>query len=193
MSDEDRGTVLVVEDERAMVEIYDLWLDDRFDVRTALDGEAALSSLDDSVDVVLLDRMMPGISGDEVLARINDRDIDCRVAIVSALDPDFDIVREGFDAYLTKPVGEEALIETVETLLRRSEYDDRVGEYYELVSQRAALEANHPISELEDDERYAELSARIEELEADLDGYWTEFSADEDFSVLIRDASDEPE
>lgn len=193
MSDEDRGTVLVVEDERAMVEIYDLWLDDRFDVRTALDGEAALSSLDDSVDVVLLDRMMPGISGDEVLARINDRDIDCRVAIVSALDPDFDIVREGFDAYLTKPVGEEALIETVETLLRRSEYDDRVGEYYELVSQRAALEANYPISELEDDERYAELSARIEELEADLDGYWTEFSADEDFSVLIRDASDEPE
>lgn len=193
MSDEDRGTVLVVEDGRAMVEIYDLWLDDRFDVRTALDGEAALSSLDDSVDVVLLDRMMPGISGDEVLARINDRDIDCRVAIVSALDPDFDIVREGFDAYLTKPVGEEALIETVETLLRRSEYDDRVGEYYELVSQRAALEANHPISELEDDERYAELSARIEELEADLDGYWTEFSADEDFSVLIRDASDEPE
>lgn len=193
MSDEGRETVLIVEDEQEMLEIYELWLGNRFDVRTALDGEAALSSLDDDVDVVLLDRMMPGLSGDEVLARINDRALDCRVAIVSALDPDFDIVLEGFDTYLTKPVDEGDLIETVETLLRRSEYDDRVGEYYELVSQRAALEANHPVTELEEDDRYAELSERIEELEAELDGHLTEFSADEDYPVLLRDASRETE
>lgn len=48
---------------------------------------------------------MPWIPGDEVLSRVNDNDlaIGCRGATVSALDPDFHVVAEEFDASVTKP------------------------------------------------------------------------------------------
>jgi len=59
--------------------------------------------IDETVDVVLLDRMMPGMSGQEVLAAIRERGLDCRVAMVTAVDADFDVIEMGFDEYLGKP------------------------------------------------------------------------------------------
>jgi len=72
--------------------------------------------------------------------------------------------------------------------VRRSEYGDRIGEYDELVSQRAAPAASRSMAEIENEERYERLSERIDELEAELDDYRGEFTADGAFPVLIRDA-----
>ncbi|WP_423750819.1 response regulator [Salinirarus marinus] len=77
---DDTATVLIVEDERALVDLFSNWLSDDFDVRTAYDGEQALAKIDDEVDVVLLDRRMPGLSGDDVLERVRERDIDATLA-----------------------------------------------------------------------------------------------------------------
>lgn len=156
--------VLVVEDEAALLDIYEQWLDDDYDVRTATSGEEALERLDDAVEVILLDRLMPGMSGTDVLAAIRERVASCRVAMVTAMEPDFDILRMGFDDYLTKPVDREELVATIEKLLARGSFADHERELFALASKRAALAASKSRAELEDNEAFAELETRIEEL-----------------------------
>ena len=65
--------VLVVDDEPDIAESYEMWLQEDHDVEMATSGEAALEALDESVDVLLLDRRMPEMSGDEVLRALADR------------------------------------------------------------------------------------------------------------------------
>ncbi|EMA28367.1 response regulator receiver protein [Haloarcula japonica DSM 6131] len=113
--------MLVVEDETDIADSYELWLNNAYEVYRAETGEVALSKLDElAVDVVLLDRMLPGVSGDEVLDEIRKQGYRCRVAMVSAVQPGIDVVEMGFDGYITKPPDKEELRETVERLLARS-------------------------------------------------------------------------
>lgn len=109
-----RLRVLFVDDEKELADVYATWLEDSYDVETAYSGEGALEYIDE-VDIIFLDRRMPGISGDDVLNRIIERDLDCRVAILSAVEPDFEETL-GYDKYLTKPTTKEELHETVEEL-----------------------------------------------------------------------------
>ncbi|MFB6157031.1 MAG: response regulator transcription factor [Haloferacaceae archaeon] len=179
-------TVLVVEDNEDIVETYRLWLFDDFDVRTATDGEAALEAVDGAVDVILLDRMMPGLSGAEVLARVRDRGYDCRVAMVTAVEPDFDILEMGFDAYLTKPVTESELRETIDRLLAHGDYTDTLDRYTRLLAKREALRASKSPAELEGSEEYAALEAEMEELNEDLDPTVVGLGDDEGFVATLR-------
>jgi len=164
MSPADGLRVLVVDDEPDVTDAYAIWLDDRYEVLTATGGESALEQIDDSVDVVLLDRRMPGLSGDEVLERLAERDADPRVAMVTAVDPGFDILEMPFDDYLTKPVTSEELADTVDRLAAVAEYDDRSRRLFALAQKRAALEAGKTATELADSEEYAELTDRIARL-----------------------------
>jgi len=169
MNVSDRPTVLVVDDEEAYVEAFARWLDGDYDVRTATNGEDAFQQLDEAVDVILLDRRMPGLSGDEVLSEVRARDIDCQVAMVTAVEPGFDIVEMGFDDYVIKPVSQEDLTTLVESLLRRATFDEQFRECFALASKIAALEANREPRELEQSEEYAELCRRLREAEAQAD------------------------
>ncbi|WP_123537495.1 HalX domain-containing protein [Halosimplex salinum] len=190
MTGSDRPVVLIVEDEPDVAETYNLWLADEYEVRTAQSGDEGLAELDEGVDVVLLDRMMPGLSGDEVLARIRDRGLDCRVAMVTAVEPDFDILEMGFDAYLCKPIRSEQLHDTVENLLERSNYDDLLQEYYSLVEKQATLEATKNSAELADSEEYADLRDRVDGLQDDLSDTLGGIDDDEDFIATLRGLSD---
>ncbi|SNR51227.1 HalX domain-containing protein [Halorubrum vacuolatum] len=178
--------ILVVEDERDLADLYAAWLGDDYRVRTAYGGQEALDQLDPDVDAILLDRRMPGLSGDEVLVEVRERGIDCRVAMVTAVEPDFDILEMGFDDYLVKPVTKEALRETVEGLLRRGSYDAGVQELFSLTSKRAVLEAEKNASELADNEEYQRLTERIEELRADLDRVLSEVDEHDEFEQLFQ-------
>jgi DNA-binding response OmpR family regulator len=186
MSDSDQPTVLVVEDERALIELYIRWLGDEYDVRTAEGGEEALEKFDDDVDVALLDRLMPGMSGDEVLETIRERDTDCKVTMVTAVEPDFDVITMGFDDYLTKPVEQETLLETIDRLLSRTEYVDLEQELYALVSKQAALEASKSVEELEKSEEFADLEERIAEVRDRLDETLAGMQDDE-FVAMVRE------
>ncbi|GAB6878466.1 response regulator [Halorubrum gandharaense] len=178
--------VLVVEDEPDLADLYAAWLGDEYRVRTAYGGHEALEQLDEDVDAILLDRRMPGLSGDEVLVAVRDRGIDCRVAMVTAVEPDYDILEMGFDDYLVKPVTKEALRDTVEGLLRRGQYDAGVQELFSLTSKKAILEAEKSPSELADNEEYQELTDRIEQLRAELDQSISEISDHDDFERMFQ-------
>jgi DNA-binding response OmpR family regulator len=193
MSESETPVVLIVEDEPDVAETYNLWLAGDYDVRMAQSGDEGLDKLDGSVDVVLLDRMMPGLSGDEVLERIRERGLDCRVAMVTAVEPDFDILEMGFDAYLCKPIKSDQLHETVSNLLERSTYDELLQEYYALVEKRATLESTKSNAELAENEEYDQLTDRVGELKEDLSDTLGGIESDEDFIAALRGLSDAEE
>src|SRR6056297_1986380 len=191
MSESDPPVVLIVEDESDVAETYKLWLQSDYEVRMGQNGDEGLELLDDDVDVVLLDRMMPGLSGDEVLSEIRERDLGCRVAMVTAVEPDFDILEMGFDAYLSKPIRSEQLHDTVTNLLDRSEYDSLLQEYYALVEKQATLEATKSSAELAESSQYDELSQRIAEMRDDLSDTLGGIEDDSDFIATLRGLSDD--
>jgi DNA-binding response OmpR family regulator len=193
MSESETPVVLIVEDEPDVAETYNLWLAGEYDVRKAQSGDEGLEKLDESVDVVLLDRMMPGLSGDEVLERIRERGLGCRVAMVTAVEPDFDILEMGFDAYLCKPIKSDQLHETVSNLLERSTYDDLLQEYYSLVEKRATLESAKSNAELADNAEYQGLKERVSELNEQLSDTLGGIESDEDFIAALRGLSDAEE
>jgi len=176
-------TVLVVDDERDVAELYTAWLGTEHDVESAHGGSEALD-LVDGVDVVFLDRQMPGMSGDEVLDEIEARGVDCRVVMGTAVDPDFDIIEMPFDEYLTKPVGRSDLLEMVETMLHRESYDEQLQDYFAMASKKATLESEKNPVELDAHEEYREVSERVEDLREEADA-----AADEidDFESAFRD------
>lgn len=179
-----RATVLIVEDERDLCDLFAGWLDDAFDVRAAYNGEQGLEQVDETVDVVLLDRRMPDPSGDEVLQEIRERELDCRVVMVTAVEPEFDIVGMGFDDYLTKPVTPDELRTAVDSVLVRRQYDAEVQELFALYSTRRVLEAENVAAASEHRGDYDELQQRIRTLEAELDGRVRSFD-DEDFRAAF--------
>ena len=187
----DLPLVLVVEDEPDLADLYATWLRDDYRVRVAYGGREALDELDDEVDVVLLDRRMPDLSGDEALEAIRDRGVECRVAMVTAVEPDFDIVEMGFDDYLVKPVSRESLKETVENLLLRNTYDDGIQELFSLASKKAILESEKDAATLEEHEEYQKLSDRVDELRSQLDQALVEFDDEHDMTAMYRDLGDD--
>lgn len=181
-----RPTVLVVDDDPQILELYRNYLESEYDVRTAMYGDEALDQLDDEIDVVLLDRRMPDLSGDEVLQRIRDQEYDCRVAMVTAVEPDFDLLDLGFDDYVVKPVTRDELLDLVEALESRSAYDDPIQEWLALLSKQAMLSRLKSSSELDRSAEYARLQDRIENLQIEADKHFGTQQSDE-LEHLFRD------
>lgn len=182
----EQPTVLVVEDEVDLADLYASWLDDEYDVRVANTAEEALEVLDAEVEVVLLDRRLPDMSGDEFLDALRERHYDCQVAMVSAVDPDWDILEMGFDAYVVKPVERDDLEALVSRLLARRIYNEEVRNFFALASKRATLESTKERSELEDSERYHELLEDLEDLRGKLEEIIYELT-DDDFVAVLKE------
>ena len=190
MSDED-PEILVVDDESRLADLFAAWIGMERPVETAYDGEEALEKMTDSVELVLLDRRMPGLSGDEVLQELRDAGYDCRVVMVTAVDPDFDIIEMGFDDYLIKPVSKDELMDMIESVESRSEYESDIQEYYSLVSKKALLESEKAERELQDNEEYQELCERVEELRSEVDDTVSGMSSHDDFVGAFQDLQTE--
>lgn len=181
-----KPTVLIIEDEPELANLYSIWLEEDYTVRTAHDGEEGLSKLDSTVDIVLLDRRMPGQSGDEVLEQIKEHSTECRVAMVTAVEPDFDIIEMDIDDYLLKPVTAENLTSTIDGLTTRNEYDERLDEYLSLLEKKSTLETEKSQPALEDSPAFQQLEQRIDELEDQVDSLVERFD-DVDATAMFRD------
>ncbi|WP_284012736.1 HalX domain-containing protein [Halobaculum litoreum] len=180
--------VLIVEDEPEVADLYRGYLAGEYDVTVANTGEEALDLVDETTDAVLLDRRLPDTSGADILAEIRDRDLDCRVAMVTAVEPDVDIVEMGFDLYLVKPATRDDIQSAVERLGTRAQYDDTLQRTASLVTKRAVLEAERTPAELRSSPEYETLLSDIEALQDDLDDLASAFSPD-DYRMLFRDMS----
>lgn len=123
-----RPFVLVVEDERDIVELLRYNLEkDRYQVLVAPSGEEALSLLArQTVDLVILDLMLPGIDGFEVCRRMRAEARTSRIPILmlTARAEEIDVVSGlelGAEDYVTKPFSPRVLLARIRTILRRRE------------------------------------------------------------------------
>ncbi len=167
-AERDTATVLVVDDEQEVADVYALRLRDQFETRVAYSGTEALETMDIDVDVVLLDRRMPDISGDEVLAEIREKGYDCRVIMLTAVDPGIDIVDMPFDDYLCKPVEKADLVTAIDQQLDVIRHDEKLSEYFEIASKLALLKSELT-EEAEQNEELVELERQADELRAELE------------------------
>ena len=119
--------ILIVEDEAALVELLRYNLErEGFETLSAMDGEEGLLLLSEQeVDLVLLDWMLPGVSGIEVCRRLR-RSADTRhlpVIMLTARGEEADRVRgldTGADDYIPKPFSPDELIARIRAVLRRA-------------------------------------------------------------------------
>ena len=131
--------VLIVEDETALAEPLAFLLQrEGFEVRMAADGQEALAEFSKAEpDIVLLDLMLPGMSGTEVCKNIRLKS-SVPVIMVTARDTELDKVvglEIGADYYVTKPYSSRELIARIRAVLRRGRHDDSddVEDIYEEV------------------------------------------------------------
>lgn len=151
-------TILVVDDDHDVADLYTRWVEDDYEVRTAYSGEDALEQADEAVDIVLLDRHMPEVTGDDVVARLRDRGLDCWVIMVTAVDPGLDIVDLDIDDYVTKPVTRSQLVRIIENLRVESKYIENGRRELGAISNKMeSLESDSPLENVESTEAYQEL------------------------------------
>lgn len=93
----------------------------------------------------------------------------CRVVIVTAVQPDLDLLVMEFDEYLVKPVTEEELLQVVDRMLAWNEMEARVQDIFSLASKLATLETKLDPDQLERSDYYEELLDRFEALRDDVD------------------------
>ena len=130
--------VLVVEDELAQMELLNYNLEkEGFQVVSAMDGEEALLLVEEQTpDLILLDWMLPNVSGIEVCRQLKSRG-DMKsipVLMLTARGEETDLVRgleTGADDYMTKPYSVVELVARVRALLRRTK-PSSVGEVMQI-------------------------------------------------------------
>jgi DNA-binding response OmpR family regulator len=117
--------IVIIEDQADLLELEEYHLTKAgYTVTGLLSAKHAAQLLDEeAVDLLIVDRNLPGIEGSEFVARLRESGHDLPVIFVSAKDQDRDI-EEGFirggDDYLTKPFNMNELLLRVGALLRRS-------------------------------------------------------------------------
>ncbi len=131
-------TILIVEDEESLADpLAFLLRKEGFDVVVAPDGPTALTKFADSdVDIVLLDLMLPGMSGTEVCKQLRATS-SVPIIMVTARDAEIDKVvglELGADDYVTKPYSSRELIARIRAVLRRGgESAEEAAEFAEQI------------------------------------------------------------
>jgi two-component system, OmpR family, alkaline phosphatase synthesis response regulator PhoP len=119
-----RRRILVVEDDRTMRQALTFNLErEGYQVHAAVDGQQALDAArGGSLDLILLDVMLPGMSGVEVLRVLRSEGLSTPVIILSAKGDELDRVvglKIGADDYVAKPFSRPELFARIEAVLRR--------------------------------------------------------------------------
>jgi CheY-like chemotaxis protein len=98
------ASVLLVEDEDALREVYGTILEPMCEITEAKNGEEAVERMSDEVDIVLTDRRMPLMNGAEAIRTIREDGYNPVVVMVTAVNEDVEGVDLDVDEYLLKPV-----------------------------------------------------------------------------------------
>lgn len=185
MTSNKKPVILIVEDDKQIAELYATRLRNQYELIVTHNGNNALAALNNKIDIVLLDRRIPGLSGEDIINEIRERELNCRIAIVSAVEPDTDIIDLGFDDYLTKPISENELHESIDRLLKQAQYEEKISAFFSLARKKAILEST-AISSNDVDDEYDELLRELEELREELTQTVSDFDED-NFRIACRD------
>src|SRR5699024_3098452 len=118
-------SILIVEDEKSLVfTLQDTLVNEGYKTFVAEEGNKALDIVEEEeIDLLILDLMLPGISGFEVCKKIREKGYRFPVIMLTAKDQEIDKVTGlniGADDYMTKPFGVKELLARIQARLRRS-------------------------------------------------------------------------
>ncbi len=121
-----KQTILIVEDEPSLIfTLKDTLENEGYDTLIAENGKDALKIAEESPpDLMILDVMLPGISGFDVCKKIREKKLMFPIIILTARDQEIDKVTGlniGADDYITKPFGVKELLARIHARLRRSD------------------------------------------------------------------------
>lgn len=155
-------SVLVIDDAPNIRELVALYFTAAgFDVRRAEDGPGGLAAVaDEEPDVVLLDIMLPGMSGEEVCRRIRERS-NVPIIMLTARDGDLDKVaclEGGADDYVVKPFSPPELVARARAAIRRASQPPIAGQ--PALVRVGGLELDPATREARVDGRPLELTAK---------------------------------
>lgn len=125
---EEKKTVLIVEDERAIVEILKFNLiREGYNTLEALDGETGLNLAQSAdPDLILLDVMLPKMNGFEICSKLREGGFAMPIIMLTAREEEADKVfglESGADDYMTKPFSMRELMARVKANIRRRSFD----------------------------------------------------------------------
>jgi len=159
-----KGKVLIVDDEELNIKLIEAYLDEEYEVITAQSGSEALNKIiEDKPDIVLLDIMMPQISGYDVCKSIKENDATRFIPIVmctalSGSEAKVKAIEIGADDFLTKPINRIELSARIKSLLKKKKYQDDLVHDKEIIEkQNEALRQEHNELEQKVHERTEEL------------------------------------
>ncbi len=163
--------VMVVEDDREVADLYEEILKPCFKVIKVYSGEEALAKLTPDVDLVLLDRMMPGMNGDTLLREIRSRPklVDIPVVMLTALKPGIDDLELEFQDYLVKPVQPSDLVSTVRRVMAVHRYNRELEALVSRVNKKVMLLQQARREELQRSPVFQELEREITESQTRLE------------------------
>ena len=130
---EEKKTVLIVEDEKSIVDIVRFNLErEGYAVKTAYDGEAGLNAaIEENPDLILLDVMLPKMIGFDVCRILREKGNNVPVIILTAREEEADKVlglEIGADDYITKPFSMKELMARVKANIRRTSMQQTAAE-----------------------------------------------------------------
>jgi len=126
------GRILVVEDETKIADIVKAYLDkDGFSVTVADTGGKAISLLKDGFDLIILDLMLPDMTGEEICETIR-QDADIPIIMLTAKSAEDDRITGlgiGADDYIVKPFSPREVVARVKALLRRTKGGKKIASF----------------------------------------------------------------
>lgn len=126
---DDKFRILVVDDEQKVLNVIEAYLiKEGFDVLTSLDGEEALNIFEnEQIHLIILDLMLPKISGEKVCNKIRATSSVPIIMLTAKIDEDNKIegLAIGADDYITKPFSNRELVSRVKAIIRRTYRDTR--------------------------------------------------------------------
>jgi two-component system alkaline phosphatase synthesis response regulator PhoP len=151
---EEKGNILLVEDEENMHEALKLNLEmEGYSVTSAYNGTEGLKAVQDEYfDIIIMDIMLPEVDGITVTENIRLQHNDVPILILSARNTGSDRVlglKKGADDYLTKPFNLEELLLRVEKLVQKNKKlldKETVGNVYEFGKSRVDFNAQQAIT-----------------------------------------------
>jgi DNA-binding response OmpR family regulator len=182
------STVLIVEDEANLADLFGIWLQDQFEVHVAYSGEDALDIFaEERIDIILLDRRIQRLSGKEVLQSIRESGDSQQIIMTTAVQPTGELASIDVDDYLPKPVDRAELIEAVEAAELVLTYEDSITDLLSLSARKASLETNLDEDKLKQDDQYGDLIRRIRELKQQADATLQGIESGYQIDMLLRE------
>jgi DNA-binding response OmpR family regulator len=118
-------TILIIEDEKAIANILKSYLEkEGYKALVAYDGQEGLDAFyANDIDLIILDLMLPKVSGEEVIKEIRNKSSVPVIMVTAKVDEDSTVegLRLGADDYVTKPFSPRELMERIKAVLRRIE------------------------------------------------------------------------